>query len=58
MIVDSEWMGLSRDVERARLSCFVRPLEVVKIDQFFSNIFVNINDANQKNFDKKNVLIL
>jgi len=38
-------MGLSRDVERAALSGTVWPLEGVKVDQTFWNIFVNISET-------------
>jgi len=40
-------MGLSRDVERAGLSCTVWPQEVVKIDSSFSLFFLNISATPQ-----------
>jgi len=36
-------MELSRDVERAQLTCPVWPLEGVKLDSPFADIFLNIS---------------
>jgi len=36
-------MGLSRDVERALLSCIVWPLEGVKFDYLLTDILLNLS---------------
>jgi len=36
-------LELSRDVERAPLTCHVWPLEGVRLDYLFSDIFLNIS---------------
>jgi len=36
-------VGLSRDVDLAALSCTIWPLESIKLDYLFSDIFLNIS---------------